>query len=387
MQPFRIEVQQADLDDLNRRLEHTRWPDEIPGVGWERGVPLDYLKELAQYWRTEFDWRVMEARLNELPQFTTEIDGANIHFVHVRSPEPDATPLLITFGWPSSPVEFLNVVGPLTDPGAHGGDPADAFHVVLPTLPGYGFSGPTRTAGWDHCRVALAWKELMTRLGYERYVAQGGDWGMLVSAELGLADPRRVVGVHINTLVTMPSRPAELADLSESDTERLARLATFDQERSAYLKLQLTRPQTVAYGLTDSPVGQLAWIMEKYKEWTGSRVVPEDVIDRDLMLANVAIYWLTATAGSSAQFYYESLGGGGQSFAARVGGPWELTMPAGVAVFAHDVVLPLRRLADQILPTITHWSEFDRGGHFPALEVPDLYVDDVRAFARSLKDD
>ena len=386
MRPFRIEIPQSDLDDLNDRLARTRWPGELPGVGWARGAPVAYLRELAEYWRDQFDWRAMESRLNELPQFTTEIDGANVHFVHVTSPEPDATPLLITPGWPSSFVEFLDVIGLLTDPRAHGGDPADAFHVVIPAIPGYGFSGPTRETGWDHYRVARAWRELMARLGYERYVAQGGDWGAMVSLELGMADPAHVAGVHLNTLATFPPNdPAELAELGEAEMARIGRLVYFDRELSAYLKLLATRPQTVAYGLTDSPVGQLAWIMEKYREWTDSRSVPEDAVNRDLMLANVTVYWLTATAGSSAQLYYESLDRDSDNLVGSWGGPWELAMPAGIAVFAHDVVLPLRRFADRVLPTITHWSEFDRGGHYPALEEPDLYVNDVRDFARSLK--
>ncbi|QQQ79458.1 epoxide hydrolase [Saccharothrix sp. 6-C] len=385
MQPFRIEIPQADLDDLDRRLEHTRWPDEGPTDGWARGVPLSYVKELAEYWRTGFDWRAMEARLNELDQFTTEIDGAKVHFVHVRSSEPDATPLLITCGWPSSFVEYLDVIGPLTDPRAHGGDPADAFHVVIPAIPGFGFSGPTREARWDHFRVAQAWKELMARLGYERYVAQGGDWGFMVSLELAAADPEHVAGVHLNSLVTFPPQDtAELADLSEEDTRRLGKLAHFDQELSAHVKLLATRPQTVSYALTDSPVGQLAFIMEKYKEWTDSRSVPEEAIDRDLMLANVAIYWLTGTAASSARLFYESLDRTDRNIASRYGGPWELTTPVGVAVFQHDAAIPLRRFADRVLSTIRHWSEFEHGGHFPAMEQPELFVADIRSFVRSL---
>ncbi|MFI9006102.1 epoxide hydrolase family protein [Actinosynnema sp. NPDC053489] len=388
MQPFRIDIPQADLDDLYRRLEHTRWPDEVADAGWSRGVPVGYLKDLAEYWRTGFDWRAVESRINQLPQFTTELDGANVHFLHVKSPEPDATPLLLTHGWPSTFVEFLEVVGPLTDPRAHGGDPADAFDLVIPTMPGYGFSGPTRQAGWDHRRVARAWKELMARLGYERYVVQGGDFGMLVSLELCLIDAEHVAGVHVNTLVTFPPQdPAELSDLDEDEWRRLGRLGRFDRELSAHLKLLGNRPQTVAYALTDSPVGQLAWIVEKYWEWTDSQLTPEEAVDRDLILTNVTVYWLTATAGSSAQMYYEILDRSGPNLAAPLGGPWALTMPAGVAVFPHDAALPLRRFADRVLPTITHWSEFERGGHFPAMEEPDLYVQDVRAFSRSLKRD
>ncbi|NUT49831.1 MAG: epoxide hydrolase [Saccharothrix sp.] len=386
MQPFRIEIPQADLDDLNRRLDQTRWPDEVPGVGWSRGVPLGYLKELTEYWRTTFDWRAMEARLNELPQFTTEIDGANVHFVHVRSPEPDATPMIITHGWPGSFVEFLDVIGPLTDPRAHGGDPADAFHLVIPSLPGYGFSGPTGAAGWNYDRVAAAWKELMARLGYDRYVAQGSDWGLLVSLGLGLTDPEHVSGVHVNFLVAFPPEdPAELADLSPSDQQRLGQLLNFDLEMSGHIKVQATRPQTLAYALTDSPVGQLAWIVEKFYEWTDSHLRPEDAVDRDRMLALVSIYWLTATAGSSAHMYYESSDRKTSNPAAGWGGPWELTVPVGVAVFPKDLAPPIRRFADRALPTITHWSEYDRGGHFAAFEEPDLFVSDVRTFARSLK--
>jgi microsomal epoxide hydrolase len=386
MQPFRIQIPQADLDDLNHRLERTRWPDEVPGAGWARGVPVDYLKELAEYWRVGFDWRAMESRLNQLPQFTTEIDGTNIHFVHVTSPESDATPLLITHGWPSLFVEYLDVIGPLTDPGAHGGDPADAFHVIIPTLPGFGFSGPTRAAGWDVHRIARAWKELMARLGYDRYMTQGGDYGALVSQDLGVIDPEHMAGVHVNMLVTFPPEdPAEMAGLSEADMKRLGQMLHFDQEMSGHLKVQATRPQTLAYGLTDSPVGQLAWIVEKYREWSDCDLVPEDAVDRDQMLAIVTIFWFTATAGSSAQLYYESTDRTNQNMAAHFGGPWALTVPAGVAVFPHDAAPPIRRFADRVLPTITHWSEFDRGGHFAALEEPDLYVGDVRAFARSLK--
>ncbi|MEU4579648.1 epoxide hydrolase family protein [Nonomuraea sp. ATR24] len=385
MRPFRIDIPQDDLDDLNRRLAATRWPDELPGVGWDRGVPLDYLKELAEYWRTGYDWRAAERRLNSFPQFTTEIDGANVHFVHVRSPEPDATPLIITHGWPGSVAEFVDVIGPLTDPAAHGGDPADAFDVVIPSIPGYGFSGPTRETGWDVPRVARAWAELMSRLGYDRYVAQGGDWGKVISLQLGLADPAHVAGVHINMLVTFPPQdPAAMAELSADDLARLEHGGRFQQDGIGWQKIQSTRPQTLAYGLTDSPVGQLAWIVEKFKEWTDSDKSPEDAVSRDDLLTNVSIYWLTATAGSSAQFYYES-SYGDAAFVRTWGGPWPLEMPVGVAVFPADATRPIRRFADHQLPTITRWTEFERGGHFAALEQPAELVGDIRAFARSLR--
>ncbi|MEN3539939.1 epoxide hydrolase family protein [Microbispora sp. ZYX-F-249] len=384
MRPFRIDIPQADLDDLRRRLADTRWPDELPGVGWERGVPLAHLKELAEYWRTEFDWRAAEARLNRYPQFVTEIDGATVHFLHVRSPEPDALPLLITHGWPGSVAEFLDVIGPLTDPRAHGGDPADAFHVVIPSIPGYGFSRPLTQTGWDVPRIANAWAELMRRLGYDRYVAQGGDAGSPISLVLGAIDPGSVAGVHVNMLMTFPSGdPAEIAALDEGDRERLGRLARFDQDQSGYMKIMATRPQTLAYALTDSPAGQLAWITEKFWEWTDSVKSPEDAIDRDALLTIVSIYWLTATAGSSAQFYYEGAEGVRQAVAGTP--PPPVNAPVGVAVFPHDLFVPIRSFAERDYPSISHWTEFDRGGHFAALEQPDLLVEDIRVFCRTLR--
>ncbi|GHJ17426.1 epoxide hydrolase family protein [Micromonospora sp. AKA38] len=384
MRPFRIEVPQSDLDDLHRRLDHTRWPDEMPGVGWDRGAPLEYVKELADHWRNSFDWRAAEARLNAYPQFVTEIDGVNVHFLHVRSPEEGATPMILTHGWPGTVAEFLDVIGPLSDPVAHGGDAADAFHLVIPSIPGYAFSGPTGQVGWDTGRVAGAWKELMSRLGYERYAVQGGDWGMPISLRLGLADPEHVIGIHLNMCVAFPPPdPAAMEGLGEADLARLQFTGTFMQDGTGWQRIQSTRPQTLAYALTDSPVGQLAWIAEKYKEWTDSAKVPEDAVSRDDILTAVSIYWFTATAGSSAQLYYES-SRMDADFVRTWAGPWPLTMPVGVASFPKDAVRPVRRFADQILPTLTRWTEFDRGGHFAALEQPQLLVDDVRTFVRSL---
>jgi microsomal epoxide hydrolase len=384
MKPFRIEIPQADLDDLHSRLERTRWPDELPDVGWERGVPLEYLKGLAEYWRTSYDWRAAEAQLNEYPQFITEIDGANVHFLHVKSPEPDAVPLLLTHGWPGSVVEFLDLIGPLTDPRAHGGDPADAFHLVIPSIPGYGFSRPLPAAGWDVPRIANAWAELMHRLGYQRYGAQGGDAGSPISLVLGIMRPDEVIGVHVNMLMTFPSGdPAELAALNETDQQRLGKLVEFDQNLSGYMKIMATRPQTLAYALTDSPVGQLAWIVEKFKEWTDSDKAPEDAVDRDRLLTLVSIYWLTGTAGSSAQFYYE--GAEAVRQAASGAAPPPTTVPVGVAVFPHDLFVPIRSFADRDIATIQQWTEFESGGHFAALEEPELLIGDVRTFFRSLR--
>jgi pimeloyl-ACP methyl ester carboxylesterase len=378
--PFRIEVPQADLDDLGERLSRTRFPDELPNVGWSRGVPLGYLKELAEYWHTSYDWREHEARLNELPQFTTTIDGRNVHFLHVRSPEPDALPLIVTHGWPGSVVEFLDIIGPLADPRAHGDDPSDAFHLVIPSIPGFGFSGPTREAGWTEQRIASAFAELMRRLGYDRYGAQGGDVGAGISPDLGRVAPDRVVGVHVNaaTIGFMPFPPldeAELAQLTDSEQARVQRIGEFMSEDFGYAQIQSTRPQTLAYGLTDSPVGQLAWIMEKFKEWTyPSAELPEAAIDRDRLLTNVMIYWLTGTAGSSANLYYEGAHSGNW--------PEPSGVPTGVAVFAEDIAI--RRYAEQG-NNIVHWSEFDRGGHFAAMEVPDLLIGDLRQFFRRFR--
>ncbi|MGW2639871.1 epoxide hydrolase family protein [Streptomyces sp. NPDC001348] len=389
IRPFRLAIPQSDLDDLHDRLDRTRWPDQLPGVGWAYGVPADYLRDLVRYWRHEYDWRAAEARLGEWPQFTTTIDGAHVHFAHVRSPETDATPLVITHGWPGSIVEFLDVVGPLTDPAAHGGDPADAFHVVVPHIPGFGLSGPTTEPGWEAGRVADAWAELMRRLGYERFGAQGGDWGAAISRELGRAHPDRVIGVHLNLLpgaqaLTEPT-DGELAGLTPEEGERTLgswrRWDAWFREGAGYAAQQSTRPQTLAYALTDSPVGQLAWIVEKFREWTDSEQLPEEAVDRDLLLTNVMLYWLTGTAGSSARIYYERAHATG-----RTAAPAEpSTAPTALAVFPADPQIPLRHKADRT-ENIVRWTEFGRGGHFAAMEEPDLLVGDVRAFFRQLRE-
>jgi epoxide hydrolase len=379
--PFRIDIPQADLDDLRDRLHRTRWPDELPDSGWTRGVPLGYLQGLVGYWADGYDWRKQEARLNELPQFTTTIDGANVHFLHVRSPEPDALPLVLTHGWPGSIVEFLKVIGPLTDPRAHGGDPADAFDLVIPSLPGHGFSGPTHQAGWSTGRTAAAWAQLMARLGYDRYGAQGGDWGAFVSPELGRIDPDHVVGVHLNAatfgfIPFGPVEPEELASFTDAEKARLERLNTSTAgPGNGYFEVQAQRPQTIAYALTDSPVGQLAWIVERFKEWSHAADVPEDAVDRDQLLTNVMLYWLTGTANSSARLYYENTHAGFVP-------PQPVTVPVGVAVFAEDYAI--RRYGERG-HHIVHWTEFDRGGHFAAMEAPDLLVGDVRSFFRGLR--
>jgi pimeloyl-ACP methyl ester carboxylesterase len=385
MRPFRVDIAQGALEDLKSRLALTRWPEEVPGLGWSRGVPLDYVKELAEYWRTEYDWRADEALLNSYPQYITEIDGANVHFIHVRSPEPDARPLLLTHGWPGSVVEFLDVIGPLSDPRGHGDPAAPAFHLVIPSLPGYGFSGPLHEPGWDLVRIAGAWAELMKRLGYDQYLAQGGDFGSGVSLILGQLDRPHVLGVHVNMLPVGPSGsdPAELDGLSDADLARLGAFPRFRRDGSGYMKIQATRPQTLAYGLTDSPAGQLAWIIEKFRDWADTADVPEDAIGRDRLLANATIYWLTGTAGSSAALYLEIA-----DFLPNAETPPPPSppsdVPLGVAVFPRDMFLPVRRFADRDFTNIVQWSEFDRGGHFAAMEEPDLLVSDLRKFAATL---
>jgi pimeloyl-ACP methyl ester carboxylesterase len=379
IRPFRIDVPESELDDLYERLARTRWPMELRDVGWSRGVPVSYLRDLAEYWRTSFDWRTQEAALNAFPQFTTTIDGQPIHFLHVSSPEPDALPLVITHGFPGSVAEFLGVIGPLTDPRAHGGDPADAFHLLIPALPGFGFSSPLAEPGWTTARAAAAWAELMRRLGYDRYGAQGGDLGAMLSPELGYVDPEHVVGIHLNAASVgfIPFGEvdeAALATFSDVETERLERIKEFLGDGNGYFRMHATRPQTIAYPLTDSPAGQLGWIVDKFHDWVAGPL--DEAVTHDQILTNVMLYWLTGTAGSAANMYYENM------HAAPNWGRPPSTTPIGVATFATDVAI--RRYGERG-NTIVHWSDFDRGGHFAAMEAPALYVDDVRRFFRRLR--
>lgn len=375
--PFRIEIPQAELDDLHDRLTRTRWPGELPGVGWSRGVPVGYLKELAEYWHGGYDWRVQEAMLNQFPQFMTTIDGQDIHFLHVRSPEPDAMPLVLVHSWPGSFVEFANMIGPLTDPRAYGGNPVDAFHVVAPSIPGFGFSVPVREVGWTSGRTARAFAELMRRLGYERYGAHGGDIGAGVAGSMSPVDPDRVVGVHVTSdppsavsFAMFSGDPAMAPGLSEEEQARVESMKQHSADGMGYLQIQTTRPQTLAYALTDSPVGQLAWIAEKLKEWTHPGAdLPEDAVDRDQLLTNISLYWFTRSGASAAHALYESMHA--QEWGEE--GP----APTGWAVFGADPIA--RRLMDPE-HQVQHWSEFDRGGHFPAMETPELLTGDLRAF-------
>lgn len=363
--PFRIDVPQEELDDLRARLARTRWSTEIPGTGWSRGVPTDYLKALAAYWAEGFDWRKAEAELNEFPQFTTEIDGQNIHFLHVRSQNPAAVPLLLLHDWPCSFVQFVDVIRPLTE----------HFHVIVTSTPGTGFSGPLAEAGWNTGRIAGAFVELMARLGYDSYGVQGTGGGAWIATEMGRQAPHRIVGVHVNGLVTFPSGdPAELSGLTAPEQERLARLEDFQQDKMGFVGIQSTRPQTLAHALHDSPVGQLAWIAEKFKEWTDPAAeLPEDAVGLDRLLTNISVYWFTGTAGSSANLYYES-GHDASAWTPKPRG----TVPTGVAV-ALPTDIAIRRFAERD-HHITHWTELARGGNFLSMEQPEAFVTDVRTF-------
>jgi microsomal epoxide hydrolase len=378
LRPFRVDVPDAVLTDLRDRLTRTRWPDQIPGSGWDYGTDLTYLRDLCETWRTSFDWHKQEERFNRWPHFLTDVDGQQVHFIHARSPEPDALPLIITHGWPGSVAEFLDVIGPLSDPRAHGGDPADAFHVVCPSIPGYGWSGPTREPGWDVRRVSEAWKTLMARLGYDRYGAQGGDWGAIISSDLGLVDAEHLAGIHVNMLLAFP--PADWnGELTAQEQADVDGLTHFLQTGTAYQEVHGKNPQTLGYGLTDSPVGLASWIIEKFWAWTDNNGNPEDAVTRDELLTNLTVYWVTNTINSSVRLYCESQRSGRFGpVGARV------DVPTGAAVFPKEILKAPRAWADKAYD-LRRYTRFDRGGHFAALEEPDLLIEDVRAFFRELR--
>lgn len=373
MHPFRIAVPDEVIDDLHRRLADTRWPEAECVEDWSQGIPLSYTQELAQYWADGYDWRAREARLNRFDQFTTEIDGLAVHFIHQRSPHPEALPLIMTHGWPGSIAEFHKVIEPLTDPTAHGGRAEDAFHVVCPSLPGYGFSGKPTAAGWGVERIAQAWDTLMGRLGYERYGAQGGDWGSAVTTQIG-RNGGRCMAIHTNMPIARP--PAGASEFSAEELASITAMREHQRTGTGYSKQQSTRPQTVGYGLVDSPVAQLAWIVEKFQAWTDCDGRPENALSRDEMLDDVMIYWVTASGASSARLYWESFGAFGS------GGRVEV--PTGVASFPKEIGRPPRSWCETGYH-ITHWTDMPRGGHFAALEQPELLVEDVRAFFATVR--
>ncbi len=377
LRPFTIDVPQAVLDDLRQRLARTRWPEAAPVDGWQQGVPLAWLQAICRHWAAGYDWPQRQALLNRHPQFLTTLDGLDIHFLHVRSPHAGAMPLLLTHGWPGSVVEFQQVIGPLTDPTAHGGRAEDAFHLVIPSLPGFGFSAKPATTGWGVDRIAAAWAQLMARLGHHRYAAQGGDWGSAVTSALGGLDAAHCLGIHVT--LAMGARPLPADPTPPEEARALQRLQFYRDWDAGYSTQQATRPQTLGYALTDSPAGQAAWILEKFWAWTDCNGDPLTVIDRDALLDNLMLYWVTASAASSARLYWESFGPGKRK-------PLPVAVPTGVAVYPQEIVPPVRRWMEAAgFSHIRHWQAMPRGGHFAAFEQPALFVDDLRAFFGTLR--
>lgn len=377
IEPFNIRMDDSDLEDLRVRLGRTRYPDQIEGTGWEAGIPITYLRELVEYWSDTYDWRREEDRLNGFDHFRTRIQGQSIHFIHARSPHEDAFPLLLTHGWPGSVVEFLDVIPRLTDPLAHGGRAADAFHVVAPSLPGYGFSEPPRTRGWDVRRIAQAFIGLMARLDYGRYGAQGGDWGAQVTTRIGALDPHHCAAIHLNMPVGI--RPASPGPLTEQEQVDLADMARFTREEAAYANEQGTKPQTLGVGLNDSPAGLLAWIVEKFRAWSDCDGHPENCFSRDQLLTNVMLYWMTQTSTSSARLYWET----NQSGVLTEALPF-IDVPTGVARYPKEILRWPRSWVERQY-NVVHWAVLARGGHFAAIEQPDLFVEDLRSFVRTVR--
>jgi pimeloyl-ACP methyl ester carboxylesterase len=376
--PFRIEIPEAELADLRRRLRQARWPEPEPVPDWSQGVPLAYLRDLCAYWADGYDWRAAEARLNALPLYQTEIDGLRVVFAHVRSARPTALPLLLTHGWPGSVVEFGKVIGPLSDPD----DPADAFHVVCPCLPGYGFSGKPAGTGWGVERIARAWAELMARLGYDRYGAAGSDWGTSVSASLGQQDREHVAGVHLIPPLAGPD-PATLGDLTDAERAAIASLEYAAEWDSGYSREHATRPQTVGYGLVDSPAFLAAWVVEKFWSWTDHDGPLESVVSRDELLGNLMLYWLPGTGASAARLYWESIRQVNEWLSGSVSAT--VDVPVGCSVFPRELQRPSRRWAEKRFTDIRYWGDPPRGGHFAALEQPALFAAELRSFFRLVR--
>lgn len=379
IQPFTVDISDADLEDLQRRLSTTRWPDKETCDDWSQGIPLAYTRELAGYWARGYDWRRCERELNRWPQFRTRLDGIDIHFLHCRSPHADALPLIISHGWPGSVLEFRHIIDALVDPVAHGGSAADAFHVVIPSLPGYGFSGKPTGTGTSVERIGRMWGELMARLGYSRYVAQGGDWGSMITQSIGQTEIDHCAGIHITMPIVTPD-PETMNDLTPNEQAALEAMTFYAQWDSGYSKQQSTRPQTLGYGLADSPVGQMAWVVEKFHAWTDCErdgiKHPEHVINRDELLDNVMLYWLNNTGASSARLYWESFNNPSMQ---------PIAMPTGCSIFPKEIFRSSRRWAEQRFQNLIHWNELSQGGHFAALEQPDVLVNELRTCFRSLR--
>ena len=375
IRPFKIAISDDTINDLKQRLANTRWPEKETVKDWSQGIPLAYTQEVCDYWLNSYDWRTREALLNRYPQFMTELNGLDIHFIHARSPHPQARPLLMTHGWPGSIVEFQKVIGPLIDPVAHGGSAEDAFHVVCPALPGYGFSGKPRDTGWSIEKIAETWNHLMLRLGYEKYFAQGGDWGAVVTEAIGMQNLGNCQAIHLNMVVVEPD-PATMDDLTPLEQSALAGTKYHRAHDSGYSKQQSTRPQTVGYGLSDSPVGQMAWILEKYWAWMDCNGHPENVLTKDELLDNIMLYWCNASAASSARLYWESFNDLSRD---------EIALATGCSVYPKEIFRSSRRWAERRFKNLIHWNELDKGGHFAACEVPETFVKEVRNCFRQLR--
>jgi pimeloyl-ACP methyl ester carboxylesterase len=377
VEKFRVEFSDAELKDLRDRLAQTRWPEAETGSDWSQGVPLAYHRELCGYWAGQYDLRRVERLLNAYPQFRTEIDGVDIHFLHVRSPHPNAIPLVLTHGWPGSVVEFLKVIEPLTNPTAHGGTERDAFDLVIPSLPGYGFSGHPAAGGWNIPKIARAWAELMARLGYSRYAAAGCDWGALVSTSIGQQDVEHLVGLHLTAAICSPEAIMGVADPTAVEQADMAGMGHYAANENGYNLIQSTRPQTLGYGLADSPAGQCAWVVEKFMAWSDCDGHPQNVFTRDDLLDNVMTYWMTNAATSSARLYWESM-----ADVHTVLDP--VPVPTGYSVFPKDIYRVSERVARTRFHDLRYYNRLARGGHFAAFERPALYVDEVRASFRAI---
>jgi pimeloyl-ACP methyl ester carboxylesterase len=373
--PFEISIPDDQINDLRQRLAQTRWADPETVDDWSQGIPRGYIQEVCEYWAKEYDWRDREKRLNRFPQFKTEISGLNIHFIHVKSPEPNAMPLIMTHGWPGSIVEFQKVIAKLADPVAHGGKAEDAFHVVCPSLPGYGFSDKPTETGWGVEKIAETWATLMARLGYERYAAQGGDWGAMVTTCVGAQDPEHCLGIHLNMAIAPPT-PESMDNLSELEQRALAGIAHYNEKDSGYSKQQSTRPQSLGYALVDSPAGQAAWIMEKFWSWTDCDGHPENVLTRDEMLDNVMLYWWPATAASSARLYWESFGSPPMM---------DVKVPVAVSVFPKEIFQASKRWCEARYENLSYYNSLEKGGHFAAFEQPETFIEEVRSGLRPIR--
>lgn len=375
LRQFTVEIPESEIDDLRERLARTRWPDRETVADWSQGVRLESARALIEYWRERYDWRRFESELNRFPQFLTTIDGLDIHFIHVRSRHPNALPLILTHGWPGSNADFLKLIGPLTDPVAFGADPADSFDVVIPSLPGFGFSGKPTETGWNAPRIAAAWAQLMTRLGYERWAAQGGDWGSVVTTAIAAAPPENLLGIHLNTPYAFPAEIPET--LSPDERHAVDGLARYAGELGGSNHLQGTRPETVGFALADSPAGQAAWIYEKYQSKTDNHGRAEDALSTDAMLDVISLFWFTNSAASSARIYWENR-------SATMAGP-KLTVPVAVTVFPRDIPRLPRSWIEDTYRDLIHLGQVDSGGHFAALEQPGVLVEEIRHGLRSLR--